>query len=63
LHPAENEDVIESFLASHPNWQIEAPEVDSPAAKYSTPQGWIKVLPQQEEMDGFFMVRLRKTND
>ncbi|MGI2907713.1 16S rRNA (cytosine(967)-C(5))-methyltransferase [Tolypothrix sp. VBCCA 56010] len=63
LHPAENEDVIESFLASHPNWQIEPPEVDSPAATYSTPQGWIKVLPQKQEMDGFFMVRLRKTND
>jgi 16S rRNA (cytosine967-C5)-methyltransferase len=30
---------------------------------YSTPQGWIKVLPQKQEMDGFFMVRLRKTND
>jgi 16S rRNA (cytosine967-C5)-methyltransferase len=63
LHPAENEDVIESFLASHPNWQIEPPEVDSPAFGYSTPQGWIKVLPQKQEMDGFFMVRLRKTND
>ncbi|MBW4573529.1 MAG: 16S rRNA (cytosine(967)-C(5))-methyltransferase [Tolypothrix carrinoi HA7290-LM1] len=63
LHPAENEDVIKSFLASHPNWQIEPPEVDSPAARYSTPQGWIKVLPQKQEMDGFFMVRLRKTND
>jgi 16S rRNA (cytosine967-C5)-methyltransferase len=63
LHPAENEDVIESFLASHPNWQIEAPDVDSLLPKYSTPQGWIKVLPQQEKMDGFFMVRLRKTND
>ncbi len=63
LHPAENEDVIESFLASHPNWQIESPDVDSPAELYSTPQGWIKVLPQKQEMDGFFMVRLRKTND
>jgi 16S rRNA (cytosine967-C5)-methyltransferase len=63
LHPAENEDVIESFLASHPNWQIEPPDVDSPAELYSTPQGWIKVLPQKQEMDGFFMVRLRKTND
>ena len=63
LHPAENEDVIESFLASHPNWQIEPPDVDSPAELYSTPQGWIKVLPQKQAMDGFFMVRLRKTND
>ncbi|MBW4475904.1 MAG: 16S rRNA (cytosine(967)-C(5))-methyltransferase [Tolypothrix brevis GSE-NOS-MK-07-07A] len=63
LHPPENEDVIESFLASHPNWQIEPPDVDSPAELYSAPQGWIKVLPHKQEMDGFFMVRLRKTND
>ncbi len=63
LHPAENENVIESFLTSYPNWKIEPPRVDSPVARYCTPQGWIKVLPQQQEMDGFFMVRLRKTNN
>jgi 16S rRNA (cytosine967-C5)-methyltransferase len=62
LHPAENENAIASFLASHPDWQIEPPSADSPLAAYSKPQGWIKVLPHQQDMDGFFMVRLRKTN-
>lgn len=60
LHPAENEAVISSFLAEHPNWKIELPSVNSPASQYSTPQGWIKVWPHQHDMDGFFMVRLRK---
>ena len=62
LHKKENEQAIGSFLASHPNWKIEPPSVDSPAARYSTPQGLIKVLPHHQDMDGFFMVRLRKTN-
>ncbi|GAB1543323.1 16S rRNA (cytosine(967)-C(5))-methyltransferase [Scytonema sp. NUACC21] len=60
LHPKENEDAIESFLAEHPNWEIEPPGVDSFARAYSTPEGWMKVLPHQHDMDGFFMVRLRK---
>ncbi|NWF60935.1 MAG: 16S rRNA (cytosine(967)-C(5))-methyltransferase [Fischerella sp.] len=61
LHPAENEGVIESFLAKNPNWQIEPANLDSAFSTYSTPQGWLKVLPHQHNMDGFFVVRLRKT--
>ncbi|MUG96802.1 16S rRNA (cytosine(967)-C(5))-methyltransferase RsmB [Scytonema sp. UIC 10036] len=60
LHPKENEGAIESFLADNPNWEIEPPGTDSLARPYSTPEGWIKVLPHQHDMDGFFMVRLRK---
>jgi 16S rRNA (cytosine967-C5)-methyltransferase len=63
LQPKENEDVVSSFLAENPNWEIEPPSADSPAITYSTPQGWIKVLPHEQDMDGFFMVRLRKTNN
>ncbi len=63
LHPAENEGVIAAFLAAHPHWEIAHPNVDSPLGKYSTPEGWLKVWPHQQDMDGFFMVRLRKTND
>jgi 16S rRNA (cytosine967-C5)-methyltransferase len=61
LHPAENESVIQSFLAANPSWEIEPPSVDSPFCQYSTPQGWLKILPQRDDMDGFFIVRLRKT--
>jgi len=63
LHPAENEGVISAFLAAHPHWKIAPPSLDSPFSNYSTPQGWLKVWPHQQNMDGFFMVRLRKTND
>jgi 16S rRNA (cytosine967-C5)-methyltransferase len=63
LHPAENEDVITEFLTEHPDWQIVAPSLDSPYASYATPQGWLKVWPHRHDMDGFFMVRLRKTNN
>ena len=60
LHPAENEGVILSFLTEHPNWKIVPPNLDSPESAYSTPQGWIKVWPHRQDMDGFFMVRLKK---
>ncbi|AFY34974.1 16S rRNA (cytosine(967)-C(5))-methyltransferase [Calothrix sp. PCC 7507] len=63
LHPAENEGVISAFLAAHPDWEIAPPSLDSPLANYCTPEGWLKVWPHQQDMDGFFMVRLRKTND
>ena len=63
LHPRENEDIITSFLASHPHWQIEPPTTAFPLAAYASSHGWLKVLPHQQDMDGFFMVRLRKTNN
>ncbi|BBD68135.1 sun protein [Nostoc commune NIES-4072] len=64
LHPAENEEIISTFLAESPHWQIESPSgFELPASAYSTPQGWFKVWPHKQDMDGFFMVRLRKTNN
>ncbi|ABA24026.1 Fmu, rRNA SAM-dependent methyltransferase [Trichormus variabilis ATCC 29413] len=62
LHPAENEEVITEFMARNSDWQIEPPSPDSPYSDYTTPQGWLKVWPHNQDMDGFFMVRLRKTN-
>lgn len=62
LHPAENEEVITEFVAGNSDWQIEPPRPDSPYSAYTTPQGWLKVWPHNQDMDGFFMVRLRKTN-
>jgi len=58
LHPAENEAVIEQFLAAHPHWQILPPQVDEPAAAFATSSGWVRVWPHRADMDGFFMVRL-----
>lgn len=60
LHPAENEQQIDRFLQTHPDWHLLPPEPDSPAAPFVTPRGWCKVLPHQHHMDGFFMARLQK---
>ncbi|MGF1523061.1 MAG: 16S rRNA (cytosine(967)-C(5))-methyltransferase [Leptolyngbyaceae cyanobacterium] len=61
LHPAENESQVQYFLATHPDWQIIPPKPGEIAAAYVTPQGWIKVWPHRQNMDGFFMVKLGRT--
>jgi 16S rRNA (cytosine967-C5)-methyltransferase len=60
LHPQENEAVIRAFLQQHGDWQIDRPASDSPVSAFVQPEGWAKVLPHQHQMDGFFMVRLRR---
>ena len=60
LHPDENEQQIQHFLAHHPTWQISPPATDSPAARFTTPEDWVKVWPHRNQMDGFFMARLQK---
>jgi 16S rRNA (cytosine967-C5)-methyltransferase len=57
----ENEDVILPFLKTHPEWQIEPPPTDSPLAELASDVGWIKVWPHRLEMDGFFIVKLRRS--
>jgi 16S rRNA (cytosine967-C5)-methyltransferase len=61
LHPQENEEVIQPFLEQHSHWQIKQPSPDSPLSAFSTPQGWLKVWPHRYQMDGFFMVRLMRS--
>jgi 16S rRNA (cytosine967-C5)-methyltransferase len=62
LNRLENQEVMQSFLDSHPDWQIQIPLLDSPAASFITSSGWIEVLPHQHHMDGFFMVKLVKNH-
>ncbi|NEO85057.1 MAG: 16S rRNA (cytosine(967)-C(5))-methyltransferase [Spirulina sp. SIO3F2] len=57
LNPQENEAVIKQFLATHPDWAIAPPEAEQ-FAPFRCPEGWLKVLPHQHHMDGFFMVAL-----
>jgi 16S rRNA (cytosine967-C5)-methyltransferase len=60
LHPLENEEVIKTFLAQNTDWQIDPPAPDSVLADLAAAEGWIQVLPHHHDMDGFFMVRLKK---
>jgi 16S rRNA (cytosine967-C5)-methyltransferase len=58
LHPSENEAIIQQFLYHHPDWQISPPPEANPAFPFQQPEGWVKLLPHQHNLDGFFMVRL-----
>ncbi len=57
LNVLENEKVIQSFLENNSNWSIQStPNVI--AQNWVTSEGWIKVYPHRDNMDGFFMVEL-----
>ncbi|MGF1570264.1 MAG: 16S rRNA (cytosine(967)-C(5))-methyltransferase [Nodosilinea sp.] len=58
LHPAENEEIIEAFLAQHPDWVIQPPNPGFGNDLGPEPEGWIQVWPHRQQMDGFFMVKL-----
>jgi 16S rRNA (cytosine967-C5)-methyltransferase len=60
VNPLENEAVVRSLLDNSSQWQIEPSPANSPAAAFASLEGWIKVWPHQHQMDGFFMVRLKK---
>jgi 16S rRNA (cytosine967-C5)-methyltransferase len=60
LHERENEQVVQAFLQAHPTWSIAPIPPESPAAAFAqSNQPWIKICPQLQGMDGFFMVGLR----
>lgn len=61
IHPQENEEAIAHFLSDHPDWKIDPPQPGHPAAAFATAEGWVKVWPHRHQMDGFFMVKLQKT--
>ena len=60
LQPLENEAIVQTFLARHLDWAIEPPQTHTPPAAFVTSNGWLKVWPQEHDMDGFFMARLKK---
>ena len=62
LHPDENQNLIQAFLSDHPDWQIQPPDPDSPVAPFVTAQGWATVWPHKQDMDGFFMVKLQRSD-
>ena len=55
----ENESVIRGFMATRPGWQI-APKESAPTVMWELidENGFLRLLPQRLDMDGFFAVRL-----
>lgn len=60
LEPEEGEDVIESFLSDHPQFEVgdPAPWLPGPARACVGRSGYLRTSPAREGTDGFFAVRL-----
>lgn len=60
LELEENDDQIESFLATHPEFVLEPPPTGT-VPESVLDNGLLRVLPQQHGTDGAFAARLRRT--
>ncbi len=58
--PAENEEMIESFLAGHPEFRLAtAPDLlPAPARPLVSPPGYFRSSPAEHDLDGFFAALL-----
>lgn len=65
LLPAEGEDQLAAVLTRHPDLTVEPPDVPGIDPAWITPQGGLRLRPdlwpERGGMDGFFIVRLRKS--
>ncbi len=59
VEPEENEEVVEAFLAAHPEFHRDDPRPYIPAALV-TPRGDVQTWPHRHGVDGFYAVRLRR---
>lgn len=60
LNIQENQNIIQTFLRTHPDWQIGDPALTSLQEFSLSPEKGIQILPHQQKMDGFFMIKLQK---
>jgi len=62
LHPAENEEMIATFLADHPEFQIDGLRDRLPASlpEHAFQGEFLKLYPHRHGTDGFFIARLKK---
>ena len=61
ISPAENEHVIEAFLASHLDFRLDQPPSDLPVWDHPKVPGMAQTLPHRDGTDGFFIARLHRT--
>ena len=61
LHPDENESVVNQFIDSQSEWELDPVPNTHYASRFETDRpGLYKVWPHQSNMDGFFLARMRK---
>jgi 16S rRNA (cytosine967-C5)-methyltransferase len=60
MHPAENEAIIDQFLLNHPNWELISPNLPNLGLFIQHEHPWLKILPHEHNMDGFFIAKLHK---
>jgi 16S rRNA (cytosine967-C5)-methyltransferase len=62
LFREENEDVVEKFLAAHPEFSMERPPLDSSRLDLMPfiTGGYVKLAPHRDGTDGFFIAVLRR---
>ncbi len=56
----ENEDVVETFLGGHPEFRLDQIEKAGEKLRPFLHNGYFKTFPPRNEMDGFWVARLRK---
>ena len=60
----ENEDVVEKFLSGHPEFQVDRMDKVLQNKFHSfINNGYLKTFPPKDEMDGFFVARLKKLSE
>lgn len=61
IHPRENQELVEAFVAAHPEFQFdEIARYLPPTLAADATGGYIQLLPHRHGTDGFFMARLVK---
>jgi 16S rRNA (cytosine967-C5)-methyltransferase len=63
LSREENEDVVAAALGAHTDLVVDDPRplLPEPARPLVGPDGCLRTLPHRDGLDGFFAVRLRRT--
>ena len=62
INPAENEDLVAAFVATHPNFELKPFERRLPEKlrRLSAKRGMLQLLPSEDGLDGFFFALLER---